>query len=69
MKNIKQLTRDSKETIKERIQDNPDFVIALLNEVIFLSLNEELDVAILILKDLISVIPNIYGEAKKNEIH
>ena len=47
------ITRDFKETINERAQNDPDFAIALLDEAMSLFLNGEPDVARLILRDLV----------------
>lgn len=48
------LTRDYKETIKERAQKEPDFSKALLDEAISLFLNDEPDAARLVLRDLVN---------------
>ena len=48
------LTRDYKETIKERAQREPDFSKALLDEALSLFLNGEPDVARLVLRDLVN---------------
>ncbi len=46
-------TRDFKETIQERVTQDPAFAIALLNEATTLFLNGEPDIARLILRDLV----------------
>lgn len=48
------LTRDSKETIKERIKRDPAFAKALLDEACTLFLNGEPETARLILRDLVN---------------
>lgn len=48
------LTRDYKETIKERVQKDPEFARALLDEALTLFLNGEPDTARLILRDLVN---------------
>jgi hypothetical protein len=48
------LTRNSSETIKERIQQDPEFAVALLDEAISLFLNGEPKTARLILRDLVN---------------
>jgi DNA-binding phage protein len=48
------LTRSSSETIKERIQQEPEFAVALLDEAISLFLNGEPQTARLILRDLVN---------------
>jgi DNA-binding phage protein len=48
------LTRDFKETIKERAQREPEFAVALLDEAISLFLNGEPETARLILRDLVN---------------
>ncbi|MDD1414366.1 transcriptional regulator [Dolichospermum sp. ST_con] len=48
------LTRDSKETVNARIQRDPEFVIALLDEAISLFLNGEPETARLILRDIVN---------------
>jgi DNA-binding phage protein len=49
-----QLTRDSKLTIDERIQQDPEFAIALLDEAISLFLNGDPVMARLVLRDLVN---------------
>ncbi len=48
------LTRDYKETVKKRAENDPEFAKALLNEALTLFINGEPDVARLVLKDLIN---------------
>lgn len=48
------LTRDFKETVKERVQREPAFAVAMLDEAISLFLNGEPEAARLILRDLIN---------------
>lgn len=48
------LTRDFKETIKERAQRDPDFSKALLDEALSLFFNGEPDAARLVLRDLVN---------------
>ena len=48
------LTRDSKETIDSRIQREPEFAIALLDEAISLFLNGDAETARLVLRDLVN---------------
>lgn len=48
------MTRDFKKTVKERLQRDPEFSIALLDEAISLFLNGEPDVARLVLRDLVN---------------
>jgi DNA-binding phage protein len=48
------LTKDFREIVKERIQREPEFASALLDEAIFLFLNGEPEVARLILRDLVN---------------
>jgi hypothetical protein len=50
---IMALTRDFKKTIKARIQREPEFATALLDEAISLLLNEEIKTARLILDELV----------------
>ena len=47
------VTRDVQETIQERIQNDPEFAIALLGEVIALFQNDEPETARLVLRDLV----------------
>ena len=46
-------TRDVQETIQERIQNDPEFEIALLDEVIALFQSDESETARLILRNLV----------------
>ncbi len=48
------ITRDYKETINERVNNDPVFTAALLDEAITLFLNGEPDVARLVLRDLVN---------------
>lgn len=48
------LTKDFSEVLVERIQRQPEFAIALLNEAIALFLNGKPDVAGLILRDFVN---------------
>jgi DNA-binding phage protein len=48
------LIRDFKETVNARIQKDPEFVIALLDEAISLFLNGEPETARLILRDIVN---------------
>jgi DNA-binding phage protein len=48
------LTREYKETIRERVQKDPEFARALLNEALTLFFNGEPETARLILRDLVN---------------
>jgi DNA-binding phage protein len=48
------LTRDFKETVKKRVQDDPEFAKALLHEAVDLLLDGDSVTAKLILRDLIN---------------
>jgi DNA-binding phage protein len=48
------ITRDYKDTINERVNHDPVFTAALLDEAITLFLNGEPDVARLVLRDLVN---------------
>jgi DNA-binding phage protein len=48
------LTRDFKETVNARVQQDPAFAAALLNEAVSLFLNGEPETARLILRDLVN---------------
>ena len=48
------LTRDFKETVIKRVQDEPEFATALLDEAVALFLNGEPETARLILRDLVN---------------
>lgn len=48
------LTRDYKETITERGQQDPEFAAALMNEAVSLIVNGEPEVARLVLRDLVN---------------
>jgi len=49
------LTRHYNETIKERVQREPEFSLALLNEAISHFLNGEPEIAKLILQNLVNI--------------
>jgi DNA-binding phage protein len=51
---MKNLTRDFKQTIQERVQSDQEFASALLNEAASLFLNGEPETARLILRDLVN---------------
>jgi hypothetical protein len=55
---IMELTKDFKETVNARIQRDPEFVIALLDEAISLFLNGQPETARLILRDIVNVLAN-----------
>ncbi|MDH5447251.1 MAG: transcriptional regulator [Gammaproteobacteria bacterium] len=48
------ITRDYKDTINERVDSDPAFTAALLDEAVTLFLNGEPDVARLVLRDLVN---------------
>lgn len=48
------LTRDSRETVGERVKRDPAFAKALLDEAVTLFLNEEPETARLVLRDLVN---------------
>lgn len=48
------VTRDFRETVQERIQNDEAFATALLDEAISLFLNDEPDMARLVLRDLVN---------------
>ena len=48
------MTRDYKETVKERVQHDPAFAVALLDEAISLFVNGEPETARLVLRDLVN---------------
>ena len=48
------LTRDFTETVNARVQRDPEFAIALLDEAIYLFLNGEPETARLILRDIVN---------------
>lgn len=48
------LTRDFKETVNARVQRDPEFATALLNEAVSLFLNGEPETARLILRELVN---------------
>ena len=59
------ITRDFKETINDRVQKDPEFAKALLDEAISLFLNGELETARLILKDLRNITTELNKLANK----
>lgn len=61
------LTRDFKETVVARVQNDPAFAQALLDEAITLFVNGEPDSAKLILRDLVNA--SVGFEALADEIH
>src|SRR3546814_16164713 len=61
------LTRDFKETVAARVQNDPAFAQALLDEAITLFVNGEPESAKLILRDLVNT--TITFEALAEEIH
>ena len=61
------LTRDFKDTVAARLQDDPAFAQALLDEAITLFVNGEPDSAKLILRDLVNA--TVGFEALADEIH
>jgi DNA-binding phage protein len=61
------LTRDFKETIKKRVEQDPDFAKALLHEAIDLLLDGDSATAKLILRDLINA--TVGFERMAEEIH
>lgn len=48
------ITRNFRDTVQERIQQDEDFATALLDEAISLFLNDEPDMARLVLRDLVN---------------
>ena len=61
------LTRDFKETVSARVQSDPAFAQALLDEAITLFVNGETKTAKLILRDLVNA--TVGFEALADEIH
>ena len=61
------LTRDSKETIDLRIQRDPEFAIALLDEAISLFLNGDAETARLVLRDLVNATVGFEALAAETE--
>ncbi len=61
------VTRDFKETVVARVQNDPAFAQALLDEAITLFVNGEPDSAKLILRDLVNA--TVGFEALADEIH
>ncbi|NHZ71906.1 MAG: transcriptional regulator [Aquificales bacterium] len=48
------VTRNVRDTIEDRVQNDREFAIALLDEAIALFLNDEPDIARLVLRDLVN---------------
>ena len=48
------MTRNARNTIEERVQNDGEFAAALLDEAILLFLNDEPDIARLVLRDLVN---------------
>ena len=61
------LTRDFKETVAARVQADPAFAKALLDEAITLFLDGEADIAKLVLRDLVNA--TVGFESLAEEIH
>lgn len=61
------LTRDFKETVAARVQHDPAFAQALLDEAIVLFVNGEPETAKLVLRDLVNA--TIGFEALADEVH
>lgn len=61
------LTRDFKETVAARVQNDPAFAQALLDEAVSLFVNGDSDSARLILRDLVNA--TVGFEALAEEIH
>jgi DNA-binding phage protein len=57
------LTRDFKETVLARVERDPEFACAMLNEAIMLFLNGEPETAKLILRDLVNATMGFEGLA------
>lgn len=62
------ITRDFKETINARIQREPEFAKALLDEAASLFLNGEPETARLILRDLVNAITGFEALAKETSL-
>lgn len=62
------LTRDSKETVIERISDEPAFASALFNQAILLCLSGEAATSRLLLRDLVNGTIGFEGLASRVEI-
>ena len=60
------ITRDFKETINDRVQKDPEFAKALLNEAISVFLNGEPETAKLILRDLMNITTELKKLADEN---
>jgi hypothetical protein len=60
------LTRDFKETVAARVQQQPDFAKALFDKAATLCLNDEADMAKLILRNLIGNPPKRLGVSRPN---
>ncbi len=61
------LTREFKETVAARVQSDPEFAQALLDEAVALFVNGEPDTAKLILRDLVNA--TVGFESLAEEIH
>ncbi len=61
------LTRDFRETVTSRVQNDPKFARALLDEAIVLFINGEPDTARLVLRDLVNA--TIGFESLAQEVH
>ncbi len=61
------LTRDFKETINNRLNRDPAFAIALLDEAISLFLNGEPDTARLVLRDIVNATVGFEALAQQTE--
>ena len=62
-----EITRDYKETINERVKNDPKFATMLLDEAISLFLNGESEVARLVLRDLVNATVGFESLAAKVE--
>ncbi len=61
------LTRDFRETVASRVQEDPKFARALLDEAIILFINGEPDTARLVLRDLVNA--TVGFESLAQEVH
>ena len=59
------LTRDSRRTVIERVQRDPDFARALFDEAATLFLNGEAQTARLLLRDLVNAVVGFEGLARE----
>lgn len=64
---MSKLTRDFKETIQNRVKQDHEFAVALLNEAASLMLNGEPETARLILRDLVNATVGFEELAKTTE--